>query len=100
MENKTFKVGEVVANITEEELKALRSSDEEQIALRAMIKVFIETATKKEKEYQTEIAEWWGRIRLKYKLPNRRELDRNYFGEELTFKISYETREIFVGVQK
>lgn len=98
MENKIFKIGEVVAKITEKEYKELKSSYEDQKALREMIKIFIETATKKEKEYQNDITEWWKKMKLKYNLPKQKELSKNYFGENLTLKLSNETKEIFIGV--
>ena len=101
MENKIFKVGEIVAKITEKEHRDLQLCNEDQQALRKMIEIFIETATKKEKEYQTDIIEWWERIKLKYNLPKQKELNNHsYFGGNLTLKLSDETKEIFIGALK
>ena len=98
MENKVYKIGEVLAKITEKEYKDLQSCKESQQALRKMIEIFIEVATKKEEEYQINIIEWWERMRLKYKLPISRELDKySYYGGGLTLKLSNETKEIFIG---
>ena len=98
MENKVYKIGEVLAKITEKEYKDLQSYNESQQALRKMIGIFIEVATKKEEEYQINVVEWWERMKLKYKLPIHRELNKySYFGGDLILKLSNETKEIFIG---
>ena len=101
MENKIFKVGEIVAKVTEKKYKEFKSYNEDQTALRKIVEIFIETATEKEKEYQNNINEWWEKIKIKHNLPTNKELNRvSYFGGNLILKISYITKEIFVGSSK
>ncbi len=89
---KEFKVGQVLAKATAEEIAEIEEITRQRTAARNVTEDMVKALSDRECELLKLNEGWWKRIKMKYNLPNEDELKSSF----VSMSCSHQTKEIHI----